>query len=84
MYRSNERIKYFFKNLTEDKAYANGSIVFEQGYINEKLISGLFNISIYKLPLDNFMSGWKLQDKGIYFNSDLQNSIKLVLNKYRY
>lgn len=70
--------------MTEDKAYANGSIVFEQGYINEKLISGLFNISIYKLPLDNFMSGWKLQDKGIYFNSDLQNSIKLVLNKYRY
>lgn len=84
MYRSNERIKYFFKNIADNKAFANGSITFEQGYINEKLISGLFNISIYKLPLDNFMSGWKLQDKGIYFNSDLQNSIKLLLNKYRY
>lgn len=75
LYRNNEKMKLFFKNLTEDKAFLCGNISFEQGYINDRLFLHQFNLSIHKLHLENYLSGWKLIMGGIFFHEDLRKCI---------
>lgn len=79
LYRSNEKMKSFFKILTEDKKFISGKIKFEQGHINNKLLSNRYNISLYLLPLENFMSGWKLLREGIFFPDDIKKCIIILL-----
>lgn len=70
-------MKYFFKKLTEAPEYINGSIIFDQGYINDNIASGKYNISTYHLPTNEAMSGWIMMlSLGIYFKEDVDKSIK--------
>lgn len=75
LYKNNENMKLFFKNLTEDKVFISGKVAFEQGYINDRLFSHQFNLSIYKLPLENYLSGWKLIMSGIFYMDDMLKCI---------
>lgn len=75
LYRNNIKIKHFFENLTENIAFVSGKISFEQGYINDKLFSNQFNLSLLKLPLEKYLSGYQLLKCGIFFQNDLLKCI---------
>lgn len=79
LYRSNEKMILFFKNLTEDKEFISGKVAFEQGHISDKLFSNQFNLSYYKLPLENYVSGWKLLSSGFFFQEDLKECIYIII-----
>lgn len=73
-------MKYFFKELTQAKDFLNGKITFDQGYINDNINSGKYNISVFYLPVNQFLSGWvMLRVYGLYFQEDIVNSIILLL-----
>lgn len=74
-YNSNERVKFFFKNLTKAKDFVNGKITFDQGYINENINSGKYNISVLCLPINQFLSGYVMMSYGLYFYEDIVDSI---------
>lgn len=72
-------MKYFFKRLTEAQEYINGSVKFDQGYINKHIKSEAYNISVYHLPINEAMSGYVMMYKyGLYYKDDINKSILLI------
>lgn len=79
-YRYSEKMKYFFKYLINDKEFVLGKISFEQVYITNKIYTNKFNFSLFKLPMESYLSGWTLFKNGIFFQEDLIQCILINIS----
>lgn len=73
-------MKYFFDKLVKAPEYTNGSIIFDQGYINKHIALGIYNISVYYLSISEAVSGWVMLNKlGLYYYEDIVKSICYII-----
>lgn len=74
-------MRYFFKQLVNAPEFLNGSIVFDQGYINNNILSGKYNVTYHTFSLKEAISGWAMiHIYGIFFNKDISACIIIFIS----